>query len=186
MNDVAFYSSQQADLRFFLSGFLHYTKNGKGMSKHTASIRWQRMEFELFTDNQYSRAHTWEFDGGLIVPASPSPSVVPIPLSVSENVDPEEAYVAALSSCHMLTFLSIAAKQRFVVESYTDRAEGLLSERQDKKSWISKVILHPKVRFSDDKQPSKKRLEKMHHLAHEHCFIANSVKTEIETKILID
>lgn len=87
------------------------------MSKHTATIQWQRQASEIFSDNQYSRAHTWTFDGGLQVPASPSPHVVPLPLSVAENVDPEEAFVAALSSCHMLVFLSIAAKRRYVIDS---------------------------------------------------------------------
>lgn len=94
------------------------------MSKHTALITWQRQANEIFSDNQYSRAHTWRFDGGLLVPASPSPHVVPLPLSVEENVDPEEAFVAALSSCHMLVFLSIAAKRRYVIDSYVDAAEG--------------------------------------------------------------
>ncbi|TOP07235.1 peroxiredoxin, partial [Vibrio parahaemolyticus] len=97
------------------------------MSKHTALIAWQRQANEIFSDNQYSRAHTWRFDGGLLVPASPSPHVVPLPLSVEENVDPEEAFVAALSSCHMLVFLSIAAKRRYVIDSYVDAAEGELT-----------------------------------------------------------
>ncbi|MDW2173423.1 OsmC family peroxiredoxin, partial [Vibrio sp. 1567] len=97
------------------------------MSKHTALITWQRQANEIFSDNQYSRAHTWRFDGGLLVPASPSPHVVPLPLSVEENVDPEEAFVAALSSCHMLVFLSIAAKRRYVIDSYVDAAEGQLT-----------------------------------------------------------
>ncbi|OOQ70783.1 peroxiredoxin [Vibrio parahaemolyticus] len=154
------------------------------MSKHTALITWQRQANEIFSDNQYSRAHTWRFDGGLLVPASPSPHVVPLPLSVEENVDPEEAFVAALSSCHMLVFLSIAAKRRYVIDSYVDAAEGALTAGENGKVWVSRVVLNPKVVFSGDKQPSYEQLEKMHHMAHENCFIANSVKTEIVTNIL--
>ncbi|HHI4988071.1 peroxiredoxin [Vibrio parahaemolyticus] len=154
------------------------------MSKHTALITWKRQANEIFSDNQYSRAHTWRFDGGLLVPASPSPHVVPLPLSVEENVDPEEAFVAALSSCHMLVFLSIAAKRRYVIDSYVDAAEGELAVGENGKEWVSRVVLNLKVVFSGDKQPSYEQLEKMHHMAHENCFIANSVKTEIVTNIL--
>ncbi|EJE4162058.1 OsmC family protein [Vibrio parahaemolyticus] len=154
------------------------------MSKHTALITWQRQANEIFSDNQYSRAHTWRFDGGLLVPASPSPYVVPLPLSVEENVDPEEAFVAALSSCHMLVFISIAAKRRYVIDSYVDAAEGELTAGENGKEWVSRVVLNPKIVFSGDKQPSYEQLEKMHHMAHENCFIANSVKTEIVTNIL--
>ncbi|EMN7206307.1 OsmC family protein [Vibrio parahaemolyticus] len=154
------------------------------MSKHTALITWQRQANEIFSDNQYSRAHTWRFDGGLLVPASPSPHVVPLSLSVEENVDPEEAFVAALSSCHMLVFLSIAAKRRYVIDSYVDAAEGELTAGENGKEWVSRVVLNPKIVFSGDKQPSYEQLEKMHHMAHENCFIANSVKTEIVTNIL--
>ncbi|UYI49922.1 OsmC family protein [Vibrio natriegens] len=154
------------------------------MSKHTATIQWQRQASEIFSDNQYSRAHTWTFDGGLQVPASPSPHVVPLPLSVAENVDPEEAFVAALSSCHMLVFLSIAAKRRYVIDSYIDAAEGELTKGDNGKEWVSRVELNPCIVFSGDKQPTHKQLEKMHHMAHENCFIANSVKTEVATNIL--
>lgn len=154
------------------------------MSKHTAIIEWQRQSSEAFSDNQYSRAHTWSFDGGLQVPASPSPHVVPLPLSVAENVDPEEAFVAALSSCHMLVFLSIAAKRRYVVDSYVDAAEGELTKEDNGKEWVSRVTLNPKIVFSGDKQPTFTQLEKMHHMAHQNCFIANSVKTEVVTNIL--
>ncbi|ALR18066.1 OsmC family protein [Vibrio natriegens] len=154
------------------------------MSKHTATIQWQRQASEIFSDNQYSRAHTWTFDGGLQVPASPSPHVVPLPLSVAENVDPEEAFVAALSSCHMLVFLSIAAKRRYVIDSYVDAAEGELTKGDNGKEWVSRVELNPSIVFSGDKQPTQEQLEKMHHMAHENCFIANSVKTEVVTNIL--
>ncbi|WP_041060662.1 OsmC family protein [Vibrio owensii] len=154
------------------------------MSTHTAVIRWQRQANEIFSDNQYSRAHVWQFDGGVTVPASPSPHVVPLPLSVEENVDPEEAFIAALSSCHMLVFLSIAAKRRYVIDSYVDEAIGELTAGENGKEWVSKVVLRPRIVFSGDKQPTREQLEKMHHLAHENCFIANSVKTEVVTEIL--
>ncbi|MET2973361.1 OsmC family protein, partial [Vibrio harveyi] len=116
--------------------------------------------------------------------ASPSPQVVPLPLSVEENVDPEEAFIAALSSCHMLVFLSIAAKRRYVIDSYVDEAMGELTAGDKGKEWVSKVVLRPRIVFSGDKQPTREQLEKMHHLAHENCFIANSVKTEVVTEIL--
>ncbi len=153
------------------------------MSKHSALIEWHREADEVFGDNQYSRAHIWKFDGGLQVPASPSPHVVPLPLSVEENVDPEEAFVAALSSCHMLVFLSIAAKRRYVVDRYLDEAVGELKKGENGKEWVSKVTLNPKITFAGDNQPTRSQLEKMHHMAHENCFIANSVKTEVTTLI---
>ncbi|MCF7369784.1 OsmC family protein [Vibrio sp. J2-3(2022)] len=153
------------------------------MSKHSALIEWHREADEIFSDNQYSRAHIWKFDGGLQVPASPSPHVVPLPLSVEENVDPEEAFVAALSSCHMLVFLSIAAKRRYVVDRYLDEAVGELTKGENGKEWVSKVTLNPKITFAGDEQPTRSQLEKMHHMAHENCFIANSVKTEVTTLI---
>ncbi|HHX8681946.1 OsmC family protein [Vibrio diabolicus] len=153
------------------------------MSKHSALIEWHREADEVFSDNQYSRAHIWKFDGGLQVPASPSPHVVPLPLSVEENVDPEEAFVAALSSCHMLVFLSIAAKRRYVVDRYLDEAVGELKKGENGKEWVSKVTLNPKITFAGDNQPTRYQLEKMHHMAHENCFIANSVKTEVTTLI---
>ncbi|NNN77839.1 OsmC family protein [Vibrio sp. 11-4(1)] len=153
------------------------------MSKHSALIEWHREADEVFSDNQYSRAHIWKFDGGLQVPASPSPHVVPLPLSVEENVDPEEAFVAALSSCHMLVFLSIAAKRRYVVDRYLDEAVGELKKGENGKEWVSKATLNPKITFAGDNQPTRSQLEKMHHMAHENCFIANSVKTEVTTLI---
>lgn len=153
------------------------------MSKHSALIEWHREADEVFSDNQYSRAHIWKFDGGLQVPASPSPHVVPLPLSVEENVDPEEAFVAALSSCHMLVFLSIAAKRRYVVDRYLDEAVGELKKGENGKEWVSKVTLNPKITFAGDNQLTRSQLEKMHHMAHENCFIANSVKTEVTTLI---
>lgn len=154
------------------------------MSDYTATVKWQRGEQEPFNDNQYSRGHTWEFDGGVVVPASSSPHVVPLPFSVAENVDPEEAYIAAISSCHMLTFLGIAAKQRYVIDQYIDHAVGYMEEDSQGRSSVTQVILRPDIIFVGDKQPTFEQLQKLHHLAHQHCFIANSVKTEITTEIL--
>ncbi len=154
------------------------------MSEHLAKVRWKRREHEVFSDNLYSREHVWEFDGGTIVPASPSPHVVPLPLSVEENVDPEEAFIAALSSCHMLVFLSIAAKRKYVVDSYTDNAIGFLNENEHGKVAVTKVILRPEISFSGDRIPSLEQLRKLHHLSHENCLIANSVKTEVITEIV--
>ncbi|MFM2606749.1 OsmC family protein [Vibrio chagasii] len=149
------------------------------MSDYGALIRWQKGKDEAFSDNQYSRGHTWEFDGGVIVPASSSPYVVPLPLSVEENVDPEEAFIAAIASCHMLTFLGIAAKQKYVIESYVDDAVGVLEEDESGRSSVTKVTLRPKIVFLGTKKPTAKQLDKLHYLAHKNCFIANSVKTEI-------
>lgn len=155
------------------------------MSQYGATVKWQRQPSEVFHDNQYSRGHEWQFDGGVTVPASASPHIVPLPLSVAENVDPEEAMIAALSSCHMLVFLSIAAKKRYVVESYEDQAIGTLAPNQEGKTALTQVVLRPKVIFSGEKQPSVEMLEKMHHQSHENCFIANSVKTDVTTQIVL-
>jgi len=155
------------------------------MSEYTAVIRWTLSEDEIFSDNQYSRGHTWEFDGGVVVPASSSPHVVPLPYSVETNVDPEEAFIAALSSCHMLVFLSIAAKRKYIIESYIDNAVGLMEKGADGKASVTKVRLRPHIIFSGERQPTMEQLEKMHHLSHENCFIANSVKTEVTTEIIV-
>ncbi len=152
------------------------------MSTHVATIRWQR-NADTFVDDQYSRGHSWEFDGGAVVAASASPAVVPRPQSIAENVDPEEAFVAALSSCHMLFFLSIAAKRRFVVDEYIDAACGLMTTDERGRKSISKVILRPEITFSGDRQPTGEQIDKMHHRSHELCFIANSVRTEIEISV---
>ncbi|MCW8345092.1 MULTISPECIES: OsmC family protein [Vibrio] len=154
------------------------------MSEHYAVVTWTRGDDEIFHDNQYSRSHRWEFDGGLIVPASPSPHVVPLPLSVEEHVDPEEAFIAALSSCHMLVFLSIAAKRNYVIDSYTDKAIGTLGENEAGKLAVTKVVLRPNVVFSGKRIPTMAQLQKMHHLSHENCFIANSVTTLVTTEII--
>ena len=150
------------------------------MSTYTANVIWKR-DKQIFTDNKYSRAHTWIFDGGCEIPASPSPHIVPLPYSVEENVDPEEAFVASLSSCHMLFFLSIAAKKKLLVDRYDDNAKGVLEENTEGQLAMTQIILDPKIIFSND-QPSKEEMQKIHHLAHQQCFLANSVKTEIIVK----
>jgi len=154
------------------------------MSKYSAKISWQRGKQELFVDYKYSRAHQWNFDGGASIAASSSPSIVPLPYSVEENVDPEEAFIASLSSCHMLFFLQFAAKNKFIVDEYVDQAIGIMSKDEQGKVSMKKVTLRPYVNFSADKQPSKAQLEQLHHQAHEQCFIANSVKTEVVTEII--
>jgi len=156
------------------------------MSEYSARISWFRNKDEIFTDNKYSRSHHWRFDGGTTVKASASPHIVPLPFSVEENVDPEEAFVASLSSCHMLFFLSIAAKQKFIVDEYIDNPIGIMAKNDHGKLWMKKVTLRPAIKFSGNKKPSREQLEKIHHLAHEECFIANSVKTEVITEIIDD
>src|SRR5262245_21289503 len=148
------------------------------MAEYKAVVVWSR-DGATFTDNRYSRGHRWLFDGGVEVPASSSPHVVPLPMSVTAAVDPEEAFVASLSSCHMLWFLSIAAKRRFVVESYRDEAIGMLAKDAAGKQAMTQVTLRPKVDVGGDKRPAADELTAMHHEAHERCFIANSVKTDV-------
>jgi organic hydroperoxide reductase OsmC/OhrA len=148
------------------------------MAECKATIEWNR-EGAKFTDNRYSRAHRWRFDGGVEVPASSSPAVVPVPLSVQEAVDPEEAFVASLSRCHMLWFLALAAKGGFVVESYVDDAVGILGKNADGKQAMTHVTLHPRVTFSGETRPSQAQFKQLHDESHERCFIANSVKSEL-------
>ena len=155
------------------------------MSEFSALISWQRGASEPFVDQRYSRAHEWEFDGGVRVPASSSPHVVPLPYSVAENVDPEEAFVASLSSCHMLTFLWLAARERYLVESYRDQAWGVMEQDERGRQSITSVTLRPRVQFGGDRQPKLAELERLHHQAHEQCFIANSVRTEITTEVAL-
>ena len=145
---------------------------------YRASVRWRRGGAS-FTDQRFSRGHEWRFDGGVTVPASSSPLSVRLPWSVAEAVDPEEALVAALASCHMLTFLYLAAKQGFVVDDYSDDALGTMTKNERGKLWVSKVTLSPAITFSGDKRPTAQQLDQLHHLAHEECYIANSVKSEV-------
>ena len=148
------------------------------MHTHEATIRWNRGE-QKFIDNRYSRGHAWEFDGGARVHASSSPHVVPLPMSVEANVDPEEALVAATSSCHMLFFLSIAAKRGFVVDSYVDRAVGVMGTNADGKVAMTKIALRPEIVFGGESRPTPEELDAIHHESHEQCYIANSLKAEI-------
>jgi organic hydroperoxide reductase OsmC/OhrA len=153
------------------------------MSEYFVRVAWHRQEHESFIDNQYSRGHEWSFDGGVTVPASSSPHVVPLPYSNESNVDPEEAFVAALSSCHMLFFLSIAAKRKLIIDEYVDNPVGIMEQDGDGRISITRVRLRPEIKFTVDSKPTFEQLEKMHHQSHEQCFIANSVKTEVTTEI---
>ncbi len=146
--------------------------------EYSSKIIWRRDGAD-FSDNRYSRKHVWQFDGGLEVPASSSPHVVPAPMSDATAVDPEEAFVASLASCHMLWFLAIAAKRRFIVDSYVDNAAGILAKNSDGKLAMTVVTLRPNVKFSGERQPSQEDIQSLHHRAHEECFIASSVKTEV-------
>lgn len=148
------------------------------MAHHTAEIIWKRGD-QPFLDNKYSRKHLWRFDGGTEVPASSSPHVVPLPYSIEYAVDPEEAFVASLSSCHMLWFLAIAAKGKFLVDAYHDEAIGTIARNEAGKLAMTEVILQPKVTFSGDRDPDLHELQDLHNKAHEECFIANSVKTTV-------
>jgi organic hydroperoxide reductase OsmC/OhrA len=154
------------------------------MSRHEALIEWERKGGD-FANGGYSRLHRWAFDGGLELPASASPHIVPRPYSVAEAIDPEEAFVASLASCHMLWFLSIAAKAGFTVESYRDRPVGILGRNADRKLQITEVDLRPEVEFSGVAGPSAAEHEAMHDEAHRLCFLANSVTTRIRCTPLI-
>lgn len=148
------------------------------MSEYVAEVTWTRNE-QTFLDNKYSRRHLLRFDGGVEVPGSSSPQVVPTPMSDASAIDPEEAFVASLSSCHMLWFLSIAAKRGFRIDQYRDKAIGILGKDAAGKLAMLSVTLHPYVGFSGDRLPTDSEVDLMHHDAHAECFIANSVKAEI-------
>jgi organic hydroperoxide reductase OsmC/OhrA len=147
------------------------------MTAIPVKIEWARHD-ELFTDNRYSRAHRWTFDGGAEVVASSSPQIVPLPMSDAAAVDPEEAFVAALSSCHMLWFLSLAAKMGLRVNRYVDLAEGRMDRNEAGKLVMLEVCLRPKVEWDGD-QPDTATVAAIHHAAHDECFIANSVRTKV-------
>jgi organic hydroperoxide reductase OsmC/OhrA len=148
------------------------------LATNRATVVWRR-EGAAFTDNRYSRAHRWQFDGGVEVAASSSPHVVPRPMSVAEAVDPEEAFVASLSSCHMLTFLYLAARRGFLVEEYRDEATGELAKDGAGRMSMTHVTLRPAIVFGGERRPTREDIEALHHQSHEECFIANSVKTEL-------
>lgn len=152
------------------------------MAEHKAAISWKGTSPD-FLRGKYSREHTWTFDGGITIPASSSPSVVPVPYSNPAAIDPEEAFVASVSSCHMLSFLYLACKQGFEIESYSDEAVGLMAKNEKNVPWVSTVELNPKIVFSGPRTPSAQELEQLHHLAHEQCFIANSIKTDVKVNL---
>ena len=149
------------------------------MSTHRATVSWELRPESDFPKGRYSREHIWRFDGGVSVPASPSPSVVREPYSNPANVDPEEAFVASIASCHLLTFLSMASKKGFQVLSYADEAVGTMTKNERGVPWVSEVVLNPKIVYRDGHSPSAEDEQRLHELAHEQCFIANSVKTKI-------
>lgn len=151
------------------------------MSEHAATIRWECAGGE-FLAGKFSRDHTWSFDGGATVRASASPAIVPQPLASPECVDPEEALVATIASCHMLTFLYFAYKQGFQVNSYEDQAVGLMTKNDRGVPWIGRVTLRPKVTYGGDRRPTAEEEARLHHSAHDKCFIANSVKTEVSVE----
>lgn len=149
------------------------------MSEYTATVQWQRLAGEAFHDNRYHRRHDWRFDGGAVVPGSSAPSSVPLPYSDAAAVDPEEVFVAALASCHLLWFLSLAAKAGYVVDDYRDDAVGVMSRNAVGKIAITRVTLRPQVRFGGEHKPTAQQHDALHHQAHEQCYIANSVQSEV-------
>lgn len=148
------------------------------MHVYTARIDWTRDEGD-FARGRYSRAHTWHFDGGLSVAASASPQVVPLPFSRRDAVDPEEALIAAAASCHMMTFVHLASRQGYVVDRYTDEAEGTMEKNARGKLAITRIVLKPDIVFAGDRQPTQEALDRLHHQAHEECYIANSIVAEV-------
>ena len=146
------------------------------MGTHTATIDWK--SDGAFASGKYSRAHDWRFDGGAVVRGSSSPSVVPLPLSDAAAVDPEEALIASVASCHMLWFLSLAQSQGLHVLSYSDAAEGVMGKNAEGRIAITRITLRPRIAFAGE-PPAAELLDRLHHEAHERCFIANSLRSEI-------
>ena len=155
------------------------------MAQHSTTIFWQR-DNASFADHRYSRRHSWHFDGGAVVPGSSSPHVVPQPYSDPAGVDPEEAFVVSLSSCHMLWFLDLAARDGWVADSYRDDAVGTLARNAEGQQAMTRVVLHPAVRFAPEHSPTPDELHALHHRAHTFCFIANSVKTEVVCEPIVE
>jgi organic hydroperoxide reductase OsmC/OhrA len=151
------------------------------LSTYVATLRWTRDPSTDFAKGQYSRAHEWAFDGGAVVPASASPHIVPAPWSDQAGVDPEEAFIASLSSCHMLFFVDFARRAGFVIDGYVDEAEGVLDKRGDGKMAMTSVTLHPRVTWAGD-PPDPAAIADLHHRAHDACFIANSVTSEVKVE----
>lgn len=148
------------------------------MHRYTATVEWERGE-QKYTDNRYSRVHRIRFDGGAELRGSASPLVVRPPLSDPTGVDPEELFVASLTTCHMLWFLDLVRRAGWLVDSYRDEAEGFMEKNAEGKTAITRVVLHPDVTFSGEKLPSRAEVEALHHAAHEECYIASSVKSEV-------
>lgn len=149
-------------------------------AEHRAEVRWQRAPGERFTDRRYGRAHVWAFDGGAEVPAAASPHAVPAPYTRPEHVDPEEALVAAASSCHMLTFLFLAARDGYVVDRYADRAAGEQGADAGGRAALTRVVLRPEVSFSGAKVPDDAAVAALHRRAHADCVVANSLRAPVE------
>lgn len=143
------------------------------MSEHRVRIDWQRGEVRFRYDD-YSRNHRWSFEGAAEVAASAAPEY----LGDASRVDPEQAFVAALSSCHMLTFLALAARKRIVVDRYRDEAVGFMEKNEEGRLAVTRVELRPRIDFEGD-PPTADALARLHEQAHEHCFIANSVRTRV-------
>ena len=151
----------------------------KLMADYTATVTWESDSPEAFSKDVYSRGHIWNFDGGVSVPASSSPHSVRPPYSVTEAVDPEEALVASASSCHMLTFLWLAAKMGLNISSYRDEAVGTMATLDDGRQWVATITLNPVITWVGE-QPSAETLADLHHRSHEQCYIANTIKSEIK------
>ncbi|OEZ77885.1 OsmC-like protein [Janthinobacterium sp. HH104] len=147
------------------------------MHQFFATVAWQR-DGQDFVGQRYSRGHEWQFDGGLTVAASSSPLSVPLPMSVAENIDPEEALVAATSSCHMLFFLSLAAQRGYVIDDYSDDATGELGKNAQGRLAMTRIVLRPRIAFAGT-PPSPEALAALHHDAHERCYIANSLTADV-------
>jgi organic hydroperoxide reductase OsmC/OhrA len=151
------------------------------MSDHRATVLWTRTD-EGFLQSKYSRNHTWSFDGGLTVPATAAPNVIPPPWTDVTHIDPEEAFIASVASCHMLTFLHVASKAGFLVDRYEDEAIGTMAKNEKGIPWVKTIVLRPRIAFGGEKIPSAPEIDQLHHKAHDFCFIANSVKTEIRVE----
>ena len=150
-------------------------------TEYAAEVVWAR-DGQDFLSNRYSRRHLLRFDGGAEVAGSSSPHSVPLPMSDASAVDPEEAFVASLASCHMLWFLAIAAKRRFIVDHYADAAIGVMARNAAGRMAMTRVTLRPHVAFSGERRPTAEELDALHHKAHEECYIANSVTSEVRVE----
>lgn len=158
--------------------FIRHSTGESSMHEYIATVAWQR-DGQSFSDNRYSRVHEWRFDGGAVVRGSSAPASVPVPMSDPAAVDPEEAVVAAASSCHMLFFLAFAAKHGYTVDSYVDAAVGVMERRADGRTAITRITLRPRIVFSGDHRPGTDDIARLHHESHEHCYVANSLNGEI-------